>query len=328
MKKEKKKLLYAAIGMVIYIIFNIFYLEYNGGIITDNKLDNISNILVFTLSIIGTIYYLVLMRKNVDLNKHSKGILGWAIFMFIANIVSGIFGFIVYGSLDTKKKEKRKIPEIELKEYSNKWLCLIGFIGCLLLMFVVSNYLNGILIIIEYIAIFVIMVLLFGKQLIHDFKLFKQYFREYNSLVLKTWFKSLITIAIFNIIIQLVTNTEGATNQENLNIAFDSLPIFVAILTMIYAPIVEELMFRGVLRKFINKKVLFILISGISFGALHVIDDFQSIGELLYIIVYSVLGMYLASLYYKTNNICTNIYFHFIQNSFSILGMLLLKILG
>ena len=66
---------------------------------------------------------------------------------------------------------------------------------------------------------------------------------------------------------------------------------------MIYAPITEELMFRGIFRKFIKNKWLFIFISGLLFGAAHVLDDFQSIGELLYIFVYGSLGCFLAYVY-------------------------------
>lgn len=329
MKKEKKQLLLAIIFMAVYIIFNLFYLSKNGGIISKDKTENISNIIVFGLSMIGVIYYLILLiKKDIDLNKHTKGILVWAIIFFIFNIVSGIFGFIIYSNLDSKKREKKEIPTIELGEYTNKWICLFALVFCLIFMFFVSNYLNGIGIIIEYIVIFTIMFMLFRKQLLHDFKIFKEYFREYNSLVIKTWLKALVSIGIIGIIIGFITNIDTATNQKNLNEMFNNLPILVAVLSMIYAPIVEELMFRGVLRKFLSKKYLFILISGISFGALHVIDDFQSVGELLYIFVYSMLGIYLASIYYKTNNICTNIYFHFLQNTLGVIGMLILKFLA
>lgn len=329
MKKEKRQLLFAIIFMILYVVFNIYYLSYNGGIIGKDKTENITNIITFGLSIVGTIYYLILLiKKNIDLNKHSKGILIWAIIFFIFNIVSGIFGFIIYSKLEDKKREKRDLPIIDLKEYNNKWICLLALIFCLILMFFISNYLNSIGVIVEYVVIFTTMFMLFRKQLLYDFKIFKEYFREYSSLVFKTWLKSLVTIGIIGIIIQLITNVETATNQKNLNDMFNNLPILVAILSMIYAPMVEELMFRGVLRKFLNNKYLFILISGITFGALHVIDDFQSVQELLYIFVYSSLGIYLASLYYKTNNICTNIYFHFLQNTLGVIGMLILKFLA
>ena len=47
-----------------------------------------------------------------------------SILFFIINIVSGILGFIVNGNLDNpKKNEKRALPQIELKEYTNKYIC-------------------------------------------------------------------------------------------------------------------------------------------------------------------------------------------------------------
>lgn len=325
MKKDKKQLLWMIIFMIIYVIINIIYLSLNGGIINKDKIDSLSNILVLSLSAVGIIYLIIIFNK--DLNKHYKGILIWSIIFFICNLISGILGFIIYSNLDKVKKEKRDLPVIKRKDYKNKYLCLVGLIFCLILMFFVSNYLKGYQIIIEYALIFITMIYLFKDELIHDFKIFIEYFREYNSLVLKHWFKSLVTLMILSIIISLVTGLNTATNQENLNEMFNNLPILVGILTIIYAPIVEELMFRGVFRKFINNKYLFIIISGVVFGLLHVIDDFQSTGELLYIIVYSSLGMYLASLYYKTNNICTNIYFHMLQNTLGVIGMILLNFL-
>ena len=71
-------------------------------------------------------------------------------------------------------------------------------------------------------------------------------------------------------------------------------------------------------------KYVFILVSGILFGLLHVIDDSNTLAEFSYVIVYSSLGMFLASLYYKTNNLFSNILFHFFQNALGVIGMILL----
>ena len=196
-------------------------------------------------------------------------------------------------------------------------------------MFVVSDYINGLIgLIIIYISILAIMIIVFRKQLVHDFKIFKEYFREYMSLTIKTWIKSLVVMMILGIIIQLYTNTTQFNNQETLQKMFNSYPILVAFLSMLYAPFAEELMFRGVFRKFIKSKYLFIIISGVLFGLLHVIDDSKTLAEFSYIIVYSSLGIYLASLYYKTNNLFTNISFHFMQNTLGVIGMILLYFYG
>lgn len=325
MDKNKKLLLFSVIFMVVYLIFDIVTMVLSYNELIKNITDVISNGLIILLSIVGIIYYLILyFKKDVNLKKHRIFILIFGIIFFILNLISGILSFILYSNLK-EKKEKRKLPKLEPATLVNKYAALILFIFSMLLLFVIPNYINLKYGFIIYIVLLIGTIIVFGRQMLHDFKIFKEYFREYNILILKTWGKALVTIIIINLIIQIFTNESSATNQKNLQEMFNTLPIAVAALSIIYAPIVEESLFRGVIRKFINNKYLYIIFSGVLFGALHVIDDFQTVQELLYIFVYSALGMYLASLYYKTNNICTNMYMHFLQNTLSVVGMLLLK---
>lgn len=329
MEKSKKQLILSSIFMIIYLALNLIYMIFTNQVISENMEDNISNLLFFIISIIGIIYFFVLaFKKNVDVNKHYKGILIWSIIFFICNIISGVIGFIIYSELDKdgKRKEKRDLPVIEYKEFTNKYVCLIAFLVCMFIMFFLSNYINGIVqMVLMYVSIITIMFIVFRKQLIHDFKIFKDYFKEYMSLTFKTWLKSLVVMMILSLTIQIVTNTQNSNNQQNLQEMFNAVPVLISLLTVFYAPVAEELMFRGVFRKFINNKYLFIIISGIVFGILHVIDDSKTLAEFSYVLVYSSLGMYMASLYYKTNNLFTNISFHFMQNALGVIGMLLLK---
>lgn len=325
MDKNKKLLLFSVIFMVVYLIFDIVTIVLSYNELIKNITDVISNGLIILLSIVGIIYYLILyFKKDVNLKKHRIFILIFGIIFFILNLISGILSFILYSNLK-EKKEKRELPKLEPATLVNKYAALILFIFSMLLLFVIPNYINLKYGFIIYIVLLIGTIIVFGRQMLHDFKIFKEYFREYNILILKTWGKALVTIIIINLIIQIFTNESSATNQKNLQEMFNTLPIAIAALSIIYAPIVEESLFRGVIRKFINNKYLYIIFSGVLFGALHVIDDFQTVQELLYIFVYSALGMYLASLYYKTNNICTNMYMHFLQNTLSVVGMLLLK---
>ena len=335
MNKERKLLLWSLIFVILYLLFDYFVLS---NIDLSKYIQNQSvtvetspqiNMAIYATYVIGIIYYLILILfKNIDLNKHKVGILIWSIIFFILNIVSGILGFIAFGNLKSEKKEKRELPIIEDKEFTNKYICLLAFIICMILMFVVSDHFTGIIpSMIIYLSVLLIMIIVFFKQLVHDFKYFKEYFREYMSLTIKTWLKSLVVLLILGIIIQLLTNTSQSNNQEALQKMFNKLPIITAGLSIIYAPFAEELLFRGVIRKLIKSKYLFILVSGILFGLLHVIDDSKTFAEFLYVIVYSSLGIYLASLYYKTNNLWTNITFHFLQNTLGVLGMILLYFL-
>ena len=327
MNKNKKLLLLSAIFVILYIPVNIYLMPviYNK-LIPDNQFSSGFS-LDYIIYFIGVIYFFILIFNNkIDLNNHYKGILIWSIIFFLLNIVSGILGFMVYGNLEkSTKRERRELPKIEYKEFTNKYICLFAFIICMVLMFYVSKFVNSFIgIILLYLSIFIIMISVFYKQLIHDFKIFKDYFKEYMVIILKTWIKSLILMIIISLIIQLTTSVNQSNNQQNLQEMFNVYPLFVVLLSVFYAPLAEELMFRGVFRKLIKNKYLFIIVSGVLFGLLHVIDDSKTLAEFSFVIVYSSLGMYLASLYYKTNNLWTNISFHFLQNFLGILGMIAL----
>lgn len=322
MDNSRKKLLWSVILVILYFLL-VFYI---GGFNVKDKTELITNIITIVLSVIGIVYECVLIfNKKIDLNKHKNGVLACSIYFLVVNIVSGVIGFSVTKELNGNKKEKRELPEIELKEYTNKYVCLIAFIICLGILLFGSKIITKFwMLIVFYVVILSLMIGVFYKQLIHDFKIFKSYFKEYFVLILKTWGKALVLIMITTIIIQIITNTTQANNQIALQNSFNSNPVFIAILAMFYAPIAEELMFRGVFRKFIKNKKLFVIVSGVVFGLMHVIDDSKTLAEFSYVVVYSILGMYLAGIYAKTNNLCTNIFMHFMQNTLSVIGMILL----
>ena len=322
MDNNRKKLLWSVILVILYFLL-VFYI---GGFNVKDKTELITNIITIVLSVIGIVYECVLIfNKKIDLNKHKNGVLACSIYFLVVNIVSGVIGFSVTKELNGNKKEKRELPEIELKEYTNKYVCLITFIICLGILLFGSKIITKFwMLVVFYVVILSLMIGVFYKQLIHDFKIFKSYFKEYFVLILKTWGKALVLIMITTIIIQIITHTTQANNQIALQNSFNSNPVFIAILAMFYAPIAEELMFRGVFRKFIKNKKLFVIVSGVVFGLMHVIDDSKTLAEFSYVFVYSILGMYLAGIYAKTNNLCTNIFMHFMQNTLSVIGMILL----
>ena len=333
MSKERKLLLWSIICVVLYILFEYFILSK----IDLSKLLNVetsnstteSNIIVdisiYTFYLLGIVYLgIIVFNKNIDINKHSKGILIWSIIFFILNIISGILGFIAYSNLDKKKSKKRELPTIEYKEFTNKYICLAVFIVCMLIMFVFANYINSLFsMILMYVIMFVMLIIVFRKQLVHDFKIFREYFKEYFTLTFLTWLKSLGVMLTIGLILVLITENAQPNNQMELQSMFNVYPIVIVLLSTIYAPIAEELLFRGVFRKFIKSKYLFILLSGVAFGLIHVIDDSKTLAEFSFVLIYSSLGIFLASLYYKTNNLCTNILFHFLQNTLGVIAMII-----
>lgn len=114
------------------------------------------------------------------------------------------------------------------------------------------------------------------------------------------------------------------TNQAIIS----SWPIYItAFVAIIVAPITEELMFRGFIKKFIKNDILFILVSSLIFGGLHIVES-DSLQQFLYIIPYSILGFAFSLNYVKTKNIASNIFLHSVWNSIAVIGMILLKFLA
>ena len=322
MEKNKKLLLISSIIMIIFLIpqllISIIFGFGSGGVL-------IYNISMYCLSFIGIILFMYYSISKKNINRGLE--LFISIIFFLMNIISGILGFIYFKR--TSPYKKRELPDLEIQYNYPKIVYIIAFLISMALMFVVPIFVNNKIAGFALdITVFLMMILLFFKDLKRDFKYFREYFREYNSYVLKMFGISLAVMVVLSLSIRLYTGIDTATNQSNLMSSFNKMPIFIILLACIYAPITEELLFRGIFRKIFKNKWLFIILCGVTFGALHVIDDFQSIKELLYILVYSSLGIFLSSVYYKTNNLCTNIYFHFIQNTLAVLAMLLLSLLG
>ena len=94
----------------------------------------------------------------------------------------------------------------------------------------------------------------------------------------------------------------------------------------IYAPLVEELIFRKSIKdtfdNFGNNRIinyLYIITSGFIFAGMHVLDNNAILIDYLYIIPYLGLGCAMSAVYTKTNNIFSSIMIHFFHNTIAIL---------
>lgn len=74
---------------------------------------------------------------------------------------------------------------------------------------------------------------------------------------------------------------ESASNQQTIEELLKSAPLIMIISSCLFAPIEEELLFRGALRKCVKNKKVFIACSGLIFGLMHVTDSVVFIFELL-----------------------------------------------
>ena len=91
----------------------------------------------------------------------------------------------------------------------------------------------------------------------------------------------------------------------------------------ICAPINEELTFRKSFKEIFPSKWVFVIMSGLIFGSLHVASYIETFSDIIYLIPYSALGIAFAILYYKTDNIFSSITMHSIHNLLATLLVLL-----
>lgn len=179
------------------------------------------------------------------------------------------------------------------------------------------------LIIYESLLLFIIFYI-YKKDIINNFKDFKNNYLKYIKKYFIYWFIMLFLMILSNKIITIFTTTNISENEQIIIKQLNIMPIYILITTILISPILEELVFRISFKKmFPNTNILFILSSGIMFGFIHVIGNINNLIDLLFIIPYSIPGFIFAYLYTKSNNIFVPISIHIFHN----LIMMLIQII-
>lgn len=160
-----------------------------------------------------------------------------------------------------------------------------------------------------------LILLIFYPKLKKDFADMKQNHMNYYSKYFKYWLIGLMIMMISNLLITQFTDNQMASNEQAVQSLFDMSPIYVFFSAVIFAPLVEELVFRQGIRNIIPNKLLFIIVSGLVFGGLHVIStDMTSLTELFYLVPYCAPGIIFAYILAQTDNIFVSIGLHFMHN--------------
>ena len=165
-----------------------------------------------------------------------------------------------------------------------------------------------------------IIVLIYKKIIIKHLKQFKHsHFASY----IRYWIIAIILMTLSNMLINMFTHIDTSTNQQMIEANFTKSPISTILSVIVIAPILEELVFRLSFRKIFKTDILFIILSGLFFGIMHLANA-SSLLELLYIIPYSIPGMIFAYTLTKSKNIFVPIGLHCLHNSLMVILQLLL----
>ena len=172
----------------------------------------------------------------------------------------------------------------------------------------------------------IILFLLYKDKLIKDFK---EYFKEFANnfeLSFKYYFLGVIIMIASNLIITLFFSDATAGNEEAVRSLIDQAPLYMLFSVSLYAPFIEELIFRHSIKDCImgfgNNKItrgLYIFVSGFIFAALHIVGQATSIIDYIYLIPYLSLGIAFSALYSKTDNIFSSISMHMLHNTVTVI---------
>lgn len=243
---------------------------------------------LFITVILSSIFNLSIINNSIDIKKIPKTSLVLVLFFFSSLIQ--LIPIIIF-KLDLNKLTSNQ--ELLLTTFSNTFLVIL-------------------------------LTIIYFKTLKEDFKKIKGNFYYIADTGFKYWLIGLVVMMVSNIIINLFIPGAEATNEQGVQELIKASGYISMLAIGILAPIIEELTFRKAFKDVFKNKWVFILSSGLIFGALHVVLSLKSAWDLFYIIPYSSLGIAFGYMYYKTDNVYTSIIMHIFHNTV----LTLLSIIG
>ena len=179
----------------------------------------------------------------------------------------------------------------------------------------------------------IIIFMIYYKDIINDFKKYISNFKKIISLAFKYYSIGLFFMIATNIIIGVFFSNASANNEIAVRRMIDIYPLYMIFSTSIYAPIVEEMIFRKSIKDMFlvgkDNKIInysYILISGFVFALMHILGNTTSYLDYIYIIPYMAVGMSFAKVYYECDNIFSVITLHSLHNTVTILLYLVLGV--
>lgn len=198
-------------------------------------------------------------------------------------------------------------------------ICSFSFTGEFLLNYFSPEFIIKYSNLIIYLFLFIIAIAFFYKPLINSLKDFTKKPKAYLKDIFKHILISYGLVILCGIVLSLL-QIEESSNQSTIVQLLNYSTIFIIIDICILGPIVEEIVYRGIILNLIknnNKKKewLSIILSSLIFALMHV--QTPSFTDVLANLPVFVLGCVIAHLYIKTDNlICSSIH-HITINTIS-----------
>lgn len=171
-----------------------------------------------------------------------------------------------------------------------------------------------------YFGFLAVMIYVSKEELLKGYKIFKLNKKKCISIILKNTLFLLLLVSILSSVASYLFKTAGSSNQLALNSQSVTNPCLTVFVTCIFAPIVEECIFRGsILPIFEDQRYKFfgLCISAAIFGFIHVMSYLFSSGlsEIGYWFIYSMIGYVIGRAYFKSQSLIVCILIHALYNT-------------
>lgn len=156
---------------------------------------------------------------------------------------------------------------------------------------------------------------------------FKQSIKTLNLKIIKKaliyWLIGLIIMSLSSDIIELI-GIPLNSNETMIREQLKEFPITQILQTVIFAPIMEEIVFRYSFKNLSRNKHIYALFTGIFFALMHLPDALINPIMLIHLIPYSALGIAFGYIYKDTDNLLATIIPHSLHNLISILQLFII----
>lgn len=158
---------------------------------------------------------------------------------------------------------------------------------------------------------------------------FKTSWMKILKISFKNYLLSLLVSMVVSAAILFFTNQTSSLNQSALETQLKSTTVMIVLLSTVFAPLMEELFFRGLIYNKLTIRFNFMtgaLVSATLFGLMHVLPSLTSgnLADIPFALQYIVIGFFIARSYHQADSFAAPITFHFIQNTIATILLLLM----
>ena len=179
-----------------------------------------------------------------------------------------------------------------------------------------------------YLFVFVSTVVLAWPMLKEDLMKLRKKKLKFAMGVGKRYIQMYLVMLVTNMLVMIVSGIESSANQQEVLNQMALHPVQIMLISSVFAPVCEEIVFRGVIFKKLDRESGFIaasLVSAVLFGLLHVYVSLLRGNwlDLVFIVVYGSMGWVLCRAVQDHDSIYSSILVHSLNNFLACLLMIL-----